>query len=85
MSVLIVFGKYFSLKNVKNFKQLCNPILATCLMGQASRMPQSQAYTEGFRDSLAGQSPCLEKDLEFFFFFKSGFLDFSRLSLATCS
>ena len=35
-------------------------------MSQASRMPQLQAYTRGFRDSLAGQSPSHEKDLEIF-------------------
>ena len=52
-------------------------------MGQASCMPQSRAYTEGFCYSLAGQSPSREKDLEKFL--KSGFLAFSRLSLATGS
>ena len=52
-------------------------------MGQASRMLQSRAYTEGFCNSLAGHSPSREKDLEFSQ--KFGFLDFSRLSLATCS
>ena len=38
----------------------------TCLVGQDSRMPQLRAYTLGFRDSLAGQSPSREKDLQFF-------------------
>ena len=71
------------LKIFKNFTTLCNPILATCLAGQASRMPQSQAYIEGSRDSMAGQSPSREKDLEFFQ--KFGILYFSRLYLATCS
>ena len=65
--VLVVFGKCFNFeKNFKNFKKLCNPVLATCLAGQASRMPQSRAYTEGFHDSLAGQGPSHEKDLEIF-------------------
>ena len=65
--VLVVFGKCFNFeKNFKNFKKLCNPVLATCLAGQASRMPQSRAYTEGFHDSLAGQGPSHKKDLEIF-------------------
>ena len=45
-------------------KNVC-PIPVTCLVGQASHMPQSRACTEGFRDSLAGHSPSREKDLEF--------------------
>ena len=49
-------------------QKLCNPILATCLAGQASRIPQSRAYIEGFRDSLASQSPSHEKDLDLFLF-----------------
>ena len=53
-------------KNIKNFQKLCNLGLATCLAGQASRIPQSRAYSEGFRDSLAGQSPTCENDLEYF-------------------
>ena len=52
------------LKIFKNFTTLCNPVLATCLAGQAIRMPQPRAYAEGFHDSLAGQSPSREKDLE---------------------
>ena len=42
-------------------KNLCNLVLVTCLVGQASCMLQSRAYTEGFRDSFAGQSPSHEK------------------------
>ena len=83
MSVLAIFGKCFYFENFQEFKKLCNLILATCLVGQASRMPLSRAYTEGFRDSLASQSPSCEKDLEFFFQ-KYKFLDFLQLSLATC-
>ena len=45
-------------------------------------MPQLCAYSEGFRNSLVGQSPSREKDLEFFQ--KFGILYFSRLYLATC-
>ena len=63
-------------------KNLCNPVLATCLAGQANRMPQSRAHTEGFRDSLVGQSLSHEKDLEKFQ--KSGFSKFSQLMFATC-
>ena len=66
LSVLIVFGKCFYFEKCQNFQKLCNPILATCVTGQASCMPQSRAYSEGFRDSLAGQSPSREKDLELF-------------------
>ena len=44
---------------------------------------QLQAYIEGPGNSLAGQGPSREKDLNFFQ--KYGFLEFSRLSLATCS
>ena len=49
-----------------NFQKLCNPVLVTCLTGQASHMPQSQAYIEDFHDSLVGQGPSHEKDLENF-------------------
>ena len=52
-------------------------------MGQASRMPQSRAHTEGFRDSLVGQSLSREKDLEKFQ--KSGFSKFSRFMFVTWS
>ena len=61
---------------------MCNPVLVTCLTGQASRMPHSRAYTEGFHDLLGGHSPSSEKDLKIFQ--KSRFLNFLRLSLATC-
>ena len=63
-------------------KKLCNFVLVTCLAGQANRLPQLRAYTEDFHDLLAGQCPSRKKDLEFFQ--KFGFLDFSRLYLATC-
>ena len=65
-SVLIVFGKCFCFENFQNFQKLCNLVLVTCLAGQANRMPQSQAYTEGFHNSPVGQSPSGEKDLEIF-------------------
>ena len=66
MSVLIVFGKCFYFEKCQKFQKLCNPVLVTCLAGQSSRMPQLQAYIEGICDSLAGQSPNREKDLEYF-------------------
>ena len=45
---------------------MCNPVLATCLTGQANHMPQSLAYTGGSCDLLAGQGPSREKGLENF-------------------
>ena len=77
------FWKVFLFWKMSKISKIVQPCLATCLVGQASRMPQSRAFTKGFHDSLAGQSPSCEKDLEIFP--KSRFLDFSRLYLATCS
>ena len=59
------------------------PCFGDLITGLASRMPQLRACSEGFHDSLAGQSPSHEKYLENFS--KSGFLSSSWLSLATCS
>ena len=42
------------------------PYSGDLVAGQASCMPQLRAYIEGFRDSLASQSPSREKDLEKF-------------------
>ena len=42
------------------------PYSGDLVAGQASCMPQLRAYIEGFRDSLAGQCPSHEKDLENF-------------------
>ena len=50
------------------------PYSGDLVAGQASRMPESRAYTEGFRDSLASQCPSRKKDLNFFFCQNSGFL-----------
>ena len=66
-----------------NFQKLCNPVLVTCLTGQASHMPQSQAYIEDFHDSLVGQGP--SHDLFTSLATQFGFLNFSWLNLATCS
>ena len=63
LSILIVFGKYFCFEK---FQKLCKLVLVTCLVGQANRTPQSQAYTKGFCNSLVSQSPSHEKDLEIF-------------------
>ena len=57
--------------------------MATWLRVNLVTYPQSRSYTKGFCDSLAGQSPSHEKDLEIFQ--NSGFLNVSRLGLATCS
>ena len=59
------------------------PCFGDSVAGWSSRMPQSRAHTEIFRDSLAGQCPSREKYLEYFS--KFGFLCFLRLRLATCS
>ena len=78
-----MFWKVFWFEKCRKFQKLCSPVLATCLAGQASHMPQLQAYIEGSRDSMASQSPSREKDLEKFS--KIRVLDFSRLTLVTCS
>ena len=61
-------GLVIKLKYQK-FQKLYNLVLVTCLAAQAS-----YELTEGFRNSMAGQSPSHEKDLEIFS--KSRFLDF---------
>ena len=58
------FWKVFYFEKCKIFQKLCNSILVTCLVSQANCMPQSRAYTEGFRDSLAGQCPSRKKNLK---------------------
>ena len=60
------FWKVFCFEKCQKFQKLWHLVLATCLAGQASCMPQSWACTEGFCDSLAGQSPSRGKDLEIF-------------------
>ena len=57
----------FYFENFQKFQKLCNPVLATCLKGQASRMPQLRAYIEGFCNLLVGQCPSRERSLEIFF------------------
>ena len=42
------------------------PCFSDLVASQASRMPQLRAYTKGLCDSLAGQCPSREKDLENF-------------------
>ena len=63
---LIVFGKYFIFAKCQKFQKLYNPVLATWLRVHPVTCPQSWAYSVGFRNSLAGQSPSREKDLENF-------------------
>ena len=60
------FWKVFCFENCQKFSKTVRPCFGDLPRSQASCMPQSRAYTEGFRDSLAGQSPSCEKDLEFF-------------------
>ena len=60
------FWKVFCFEKCQKFQKLWHLFLATCLTDQASHMPQLWACTEGFCDSLAGQSPSREKDLEIF-------------------
>ena len=50
------------------------PCIGDLVASWSSRMPQSQAHTEIFRDSLAGQCPYCKKYLEYFS--KFGFLMF---------
>ena len=42
------------------------PYFGDSIVGRSSRMPQSPAHIEIFRDSLAGQCPNREKYLEYF-------------------
>ena len=56
------------------------PCFGDSITGWSSRMSQSRAHTEIFRDSLAGQCPSRKKYLECFSKF-----GFSQLSLVTCS
>ena len=42
------------------------PCYSDSVVGWSSRMPQSRAHTEIFRDSLTGQCPSREKYLEYF-------------------
>ena len=66
MSVLIVFGKSFVFAKISKISKTVLPSSGDLVAGQASHMPQSQAYIEDFRDSLVGQGPSHEKDLEIF-------------------
>ena len=66
LSVLIIFVKSFVFEKISKISKTVLPCSSNLVAGQASRMPRSQAYIEGFRDSLASQCPSREKDLEFF-------------------
>ena len=54
------------LQKYQKFQKQCCPILPTWSQVNPVACPQSRAYTEVFRDSLAGQSPSRKKDLENF-------------------
>ena len=51
------FVFFFGCKNVKILKKRVLPCFGDSVAGWSSRMPQSWAHTEIFRDSLAGQCP----------------------------
>ena len=57
LSVLVVFGKYFVFAKIVKFSKTVLPCFGDSVAGWSSRMPQSRAHTEIFRDSLAGQCP----------------------------
>ena len=64
LSVLVVFGKYFSFyKKCQNFQKQCCPILATWSRISPVAYPQLRDHTVGFCDSLAGHCPSREKYL----------------------
>ena len=66
MSVLVVFGKYFVFTKIVKISKIVLPYFGDSIAGWSSRMPQSRAHTEIFRDLLAGQYPTREKYLEYF-------------------
>ena len=47
--VLVVFEKCFYFEKFQKFQKLCNPVLATCLTGQASREPTQKVFTTLWR------------------------------------
>ena len=83
LSVLIFFGKSFVFAQISKISKTVLPCSSDLVTSQASRLPPSWPYTEGFHDSLAGQCPSHEKDLENIPNF--WVLKFSWLSLATWS
>ena len=60
---LIVFGKSSVFAKISKTMLPCSSDLVA---GQASHMPQSWAYKEGFRNSQTGQCPSCKKNLENF-------------------
>ena len=76
LSVLIVFGKSFVFAKISKISKTVLPSSGDLVAGQASHMPQSWAYIEGFCNSLADQCPSHEIDLEFwkkFWVFESSY------------
>ena len=76
MSILIVFGKYFSLLKFQKIQKLCNSVLASHSCGSS----QSRAYSEALATLWQVCFPIAKNTSKNF-----GFLAFSRLSLATWS
>ena len=76
MSILIVFGKYFSLLKFQKIQKLCNSVLASHSCGSS----QSRAYSEALATLWRVCLPIAKNTSKNF-----GFLAFSRLSLATWS
>ena len=60
LEILLFLQKY------KKFQKLCCLVLATWSWVNLVTCPQLRAYAKGIRDSLAGQCPSCEKDLEKF-------------------
>ena len=74
LSVLVVFGKFFVFAKMSKISKTVLPYFGDSVAGWSSRMSQSRAHIEIFRDSLASQCPSRQKYLEYFS--KFGFLMF---------
>ena len=74
LSVLVVFGKSFVFAKMSKVSKTVLPYSGSSVTGWSSRMSQSQALTEIFCSSLAGQCPSCVKYIEYFS--KFGFLMF---------
>ena len=83
LSVLIVFGKYFGLKNVKNFKNCAALFWRLASRVKPVACPSRELRQKVFATHWRVKVPVAKKTRNFFF--NSGFLGFSWLSLATCS
>ena len=57
LSVLVVFGKFFVFAKMSKISKTVLPYFGDSVAGWSSRMSQSRAHIEIFRDSLASQCP----------------------------